>query len=108
MTATNAGSGTSSRDVMVWIEGGDGTITRGHAESVSGNGACVRLDGAPAFASGGEVSLRLSYDRSAPSLALRARVRFVRQAEGGFECGLEWTVRGPQRAELDAWLSSAA
>ena len=108
MTATNAGSGTSSRDVMVWIESSDGTITRGRAESVSSNGACVRLDGAPAFQSGAEASLRLSFDRNAPSLALRARVRFVRQAEGAFECGLEWTVPGSQRAELDAWLSSAA
>jgi hypothetical protein len=108
MTATNAGSGKTDREVMVWIESGDGSITRGRAESVSGSGACVRLDGAPAFASGGEVSLRLSFDRDAPTVGLRARVRFVRQGEGGFECGVEWTVAGPQRAELEAWLSSAA
>jgi hypothetical protein len=108
MTATNAGEGQSNRDVMVWIESGEGPIARGHAESVSSNGACVRLDGAPAFEAGAEVSLRLSFDRNAPSLALRARVRFVRRSEGRVECGLEWTVRGPERAELEAWLSSAA
>src|SRR5262245_38126675 len=108
MTATNAGSGTTNRDVMVWVESGDGSITRGHAESVSTSGACVRLDGAPTFESGGEVGLRLSFDRDAPSLGLRAHVRFLRQAEGRFECGLEWTLLGSQREELDAWLSSAA
>jgi PilZ domain len=108
MTATNAGEGLSNRDVMVWIESGDGSIARGHAESVSSSGACVRLDGAPGFESGAEVSLRLSFDRHAPSLALRARVRFVRRNEGRIECGLEWTVPARERTELEAWLSSAA
>src|SRR5262245_21606088 len=108
MTATNARQGLSNRDVMVWIENGDGSIARGHAESVSSSGACVRLDGAPRFESGAEVSLRMSFDRNAPSLALRARVRFVRRNEGHMECGLEWTAPGPERAELEAWLSSAA
>jgi hypothetical protein len=108
MTATNAGEGQSNRDVMAWIESGEGSIARGHAESVSSNGACVRLDGAPAFETGAEVNIRLSFDRNAPSLALRARVRFVRRNEGRVECGLEWSVPAPERAELEAWLSSAA
>jgi PilZ domain len=108
MTARDAGEGHSGPKAMVWIETGDGSIARGRAESVSGSGACVRLDAAPAFDSGAEVSLRMAIDRTAPTVALRARVRFVRQADGAFECGLEWMVSAPQRAEFDAWLSSAA
>ncbi len=108
MTASNAGQGHSGRKAMVWIETGDGSIARGRAESVSGSGACVRLDAAPAFDLGAEVSLRMALDRNALALALQARVRFLRKAEDAFECGLEWTVSEPQRAALDAWLSSAA
>lgn len=108
MTAMNAGEGHSNRTVLVWIENGDGSIARGHAESVTSTGACVRLDGTPAFEAGADVALRICFDRGAPTLALRARVRFLRNAEGTVECGLEWTVPAPERAALEAWLASAA
>jgi hypothetical protein len=107
MTATDAGEGHSGRNAMVWIESGDGSIARGRAESVSGSGACVRLDAVPAFDSGAEVSLRVALESNAPTLGLRARVRFLRQVEDAFECGLEWLGSAPQRAALDAWISAA-
>ncbi len=108
MTATNAGKGDTDRTVMVWIENPEGSITRGLAESVTSSGACVRLAETPAFDAGAEVALRICFERGAPTVALRARVRFVRGAEGYLECGLEWTASPLQRAALDAWLASAA
>ncbi len=108
MTAAKAGEGHSNRTVLVWIENRDGSIARGTAESVTSSGACVRLDGTPAFEAGADVALRICFERGAPTLALRGRVRFVRKAEGTVECGLEWTAPAPERAALEAWLASAA
>jgi hypothetical protein len=93
---------------MVWIENGEGSIARGVAESVTGSGACVRLTETPAVETGQEVALRISFERGAPTVALRARVRFVRNEQGTVECGLEWIAPAPPRAVLDAWIASAA
>jgi hypothetical protein len=108
MTATNAGEGHSDRTVMVWIENGEGSIARGLAEAVTSTGACVRLTETPAFDAGQDVALRICFERGAPTVALRARVRFVRNAQGAVECGLELIASAPQRATLEAWITSAA
>ncbi len=102
MTAANAGEGQSDRTVMVWIEDGEGSIARGVAQSVTSSGACVRLTGTPALETGQEVALRICFERGAPTVALRALVRFVRNTQGTFECGLEWTAPAPPRAVLDS------
>jgi len=108
MTAMNAAEGHSERTVMVWIENREGAIARGVAESVTSSGVCVRLADAPAFEVGHDVSLRICFERGTPTVALGARVRFVRNTTGTPECGLEWTALAPQRAALDAWISTAA
>jgi hypothetical protein len=108
MTAKNDGEGHSERTVMVWIESREGAIARGVAESVTSSDACVRLADTPAFEVGQDVSLRICFERGTATVALEARVRFVRNTNGTPECGLEWSALAPQRAALDAWISSAA
>ena len=102
MAAANAGEGHSDQAVMVWIENGEGLIARGLSESVTSSGACVRLAEAPDFNAGDDVALRICLERGAPTVALQARVRFVRNAEGTVECGLEWTTPTPEGAALDS------
>ncbi len=108
MAAAKAGEGSSGRTVMVWIENAEGAIVRGEAESVTSSGASVRLAEAPSFEAGHEVALRLCFERGAPTVALRGRVRFVRSTDGAIECGLEWTPSASQGAALSAWITSAA
>lgn len=89
--------------VPVWIENRDGTIVRGTAESVSANGAHVRLVGTPRFGEGEGVALRMSVHPGSPTVAATARVSWIRSDDGPAECGLEWTSR---EVSLDEWLVS--
>jgi hypothetical protein len=94
--------------VMVWIEDGTGTITRGQADSVTAEGLSVRLAEPPGFGREDEVAVRICFDRGAPTVAATACVAWLRAGEGVVECGLRWTEPAEQRAALDAWLAHAA
>jgi hypothetical protein len=73
------------------------------AESVTAEGARVRLPIDPGFEEGTPVALRLALDPERPTVAATARVSFVRGESDSMECGLEWTETP---ALLDAWLAS--
>jgi len=90
---------------LVWIEDGAGAIVRGQAESVSRRGASVVLAEVPTFTPGDQVSLRIAFERGAPTVAAAARVVAVRNGEGSPLCALEWS--GSVSA-LESWLRHAA
>ena len=104
MQAASAVAVESERTVRIWIEERDGSIARGSATAVTAGGTRVRLDAKPGFDSGHEVSLRLCFQPGAPSVAMSARVAWVRSAGATNECGLEWTGSAEQRAALAPWL----
>jgi hypothetical protein len=92
--------------VMVWIEDGTGTITRGHVDAASAQGACVRLPGRPGFGEGDEVAVRICFEMGAPTVATRARVGGLRDAGDVVLCDLEWTA--PADSDFEAWPAHAA
>jgi hypothetical protein len=106
MLAASAVDAESNRTVTVWIEDVAGAIARGVAVSVTTGGTRVRLAAKPAFAEGDAVSLRLSLQPGAPTIAMTARVAWVRCAGVANECGLEWTGSGEQRIALAGWLAA--
>jgi hypothetical protein len=91
------------RPMAVWIEDGEGTIVRGVTESVTTEGARVRLAARPAFGQGAGVALRICFDPEGPTVATTARVSWVRSEAGRAECGLEWTGL---HGTLEEWLVS--
>jgi hypothetical protein len=93
---------------MVWIEDGAARISRGEADTVTSEGLQVRLAEAPEFDAGDEVAVRLSFQRGAATVAVTARVAWVRGAAGQVECGLQWSTPPSERRDLEAWLSKAA
>lgn len=94
--------------VMVWIEDGTGTIARGQADSVSADGACVRLAERPDFGEGDEVAVRISFERGAPTVATTARVSGLRADADAVQCDLRWTAPADERSAFDAWPAHAA
>lgn len=96
-------SGEGQEPVRVWIENGEGSISRGLVEVLSENGAVVRLVGAGSVASGDETTVRIALDRASPAMSGTARVRWVRPEGESSKCELEWTHSGPEREQL-AWL----
>jgi PilZ domain len=107
-TRNRAAEPHTDRRAMVWFEDRSGAIARGLADAVTLSGALVRLAEKPGFDTGEELTLRICFERDAPTLATTARVRWLRASEGAVECELEWTAPASQRAALEAWLSSAA
>lgn len=93
---------------IVWIEDALSRIARGEAHSVTSEGLRVRLADAPGFAPGDEVTLRVSFERGAPTIATTGSVRLVERGAGGIEVGLVWSAPKGARRELDAWLARAA
>ena len=93
---------------MVWIEDGAARISRGEAETVTSEGLQVRLSEAPGFGQGDEVAVRISFQRGAPTVAVTARVAWVRGTAGQVECGLQWSTPPSERRDLEAWLAKAA
>jgi len=85
---------------MVWIEHDDGSIARGLIAVLSVDGALVWLRGAGAVMAGHEVAVRIAFSRSAPTLAARGRVKWVRRIDETAECELEWTHQGWEREQL--------
>ena len=71
-------------------------------------GLQVRLSEAPGFGQGDEVAVRLSFERGAATVAVTARVAWLRGAAGQVECGLEWSTPPSERKDLEAWLAKAA
>jgi hypothetical protein len=96
------------QSVMVWIEDGTGRITRGQADSVSGEGACVRLAEKPDWGEGDEVAVRISFERGTPTVGATARVGAIRPGAGEVLCDLRWNAPADQRSALDEWLAHAA
>jgi len=101
--ATSVIGGDAQEPVRVWIENGEGLISRGLVEVLSESGAVVRLIGAASVSSGDEATVRIAVNRTAPVMGGTARVRWVRPAGETSECELEWTHSGPEREQL-AWL----
>jgi hypothetical protein len=97
-----------AQTVMVWIEDGTGAIARGHADSVSAEGARVRLAETPDFGEGDEVDVRICFERGAPTVATTARVGGLHTDEDGVMCDLLWTAPTAGRSAFDAWPAHAA
>jgi len=93
---------------MVWIEDRSTRISRGQAAVVTSEGMQVKLSEAPAFGRGDEVAVRLSFERGTATVAVSARVAWVRGALDQVECGLNWSTPPSERRDLDAWLTKAA
>jgi hypothetical protein len=93
---------------LVWIEDDTARISRGEAETVTSEGLQVKLAEAPGFGQGDEVAVRISFQRGAATIAVTARVAWVRGAAGQVECGLQWSTPPGERRDLEAWLAKAA
>lgn len=93
---------------MVWIEDAAARISRGEADTITSEGLQVRLSEAPGFGQGDEVAVRLSFERGAATVAVTARVAWLRGAAGQVECGLQWSTPPSERRDLEAWLAKAA
>jgi hypothetical protein len=91
---------------MAWIEDGTGRIARGHVESASAQGACVRLPDRPAFAEGDPVAVRVCFAVGSPTVAATGRVSGIRASGDGFLCDLEWTAA--TQSEFESWPAHAA
>ncbi len=92
--------------VRAWVESPDGSIARGLAETLSEDGAVIRLTGAGPIDPESEVAVRLSFDPAAPTVGVGARVlRILRKGES-VECELAWTP-GPERTRLGTLVGSA-
>ena len=98
--AARAAGPDTTESVRVWIEDGRGSIARGLIEVISEDRAFVRLTEGASLGSGDEVAVRLSFDRSSPTLAATARVLWLRADGETWEAELEWTHTGPERARL--------
>ena len=92
--------------VMAWIEDGTGRIARGHVDSASAQGACVRLPERPAFGEGDEVAVRVCVQIGSPTIAATARVSAIRASGDGILCDLQWTAM--EDGEFEGWPAHAA
>jgi hypothetical protein len=92
--------------VMAWIEDAAGRIARGHVDSASAEGACVRLPERPAFGEGDEVAVRVCVEIGSPTVGARARVSAIRASGDGFSCDLRWTAITD--SEFEGWPAHAA
>jgi hypothetical protein len=86
--------------IRIWVESGDGSISRGLIDLLSTDGACVRLISAAPLRLGKDVAVRISFSRSTPTLGASARVLRLRPSGEITECELEWTHSGPGREQL--------
>lgn len=93
---------------LVWIEDDAGRISRGETDKITSEGLQVRLPDAPGFGQGDEVAVRLSFERGAATVAVTARVVWLRGAAGQVECCVEWSTPPSERRDLEAWLAKAA
>ncbi len=91
---------------MAWIEDATGRIARGHVDSASAQGACVRLPERPAFGEGDEVAVRVCFAVGSPTVGATARVGEIRASGDGFSCDLEWTA--VTDSEFESWPAHAA
>jgi hypothetical protein len=68
----------------------------------------IRIAEQPDFSQGDDVAVRVCFERGAPTVAVRARVDWLREDGDAVECELVWTAAAEERADLDAWLAHAA
>ena len=110
MPSANAAVTSHARKLsaLVWIEDRTARIARGEADTVTSEGLQVRLSETPGFGQGDEVAVRLSFQRGAATVAVTARVAWVRGGAGQVECGLQWSTPPSERRDLEAWLAKAA
>jgi hypothetical protein len=94
--------------VRVWIESDDGSIARGLVDVLSEDGAFLRLAGTALLAAGDDVSVRIAFSMSSPTLGAAARVLWIRPAGEESECEVEWTHSGPERERLASLVASLA
>jgi hypothetical protein len=92
--------------IRVWIEGRDGSITRGLVGILSEEGAFIRLTDPALVAVGEDVAVRIAVSRSSPTLGAAARVLSVQSSGAAPECELEWTHSGPERGQLAALVAA--
>jgi len=92
--------------VMVWIEDGTGKIARGHVDSASDQGACVRLPQKPGFVDGDQVAVRICFEVGTPTVATRARVSGLRESDDVVLCDLQWMATS--QSEFETWPAHAA
>jgi hypothetical protein len=92
--------------IRVWIERGDGSITRGLVGVLSEDGASIQLTGPASVAAGDDVAVRIAVSRSSPTLGAVARVLSIRSSGAAPDCELEWTHSGPEREQLAALVAS--
>jgi PilZ domain len=86
---------TRRQPVLVWIESDTGSIARGVAASLSDSGAEIKLADDCALMRGESVAVRLSFDRSSPTVEAAGRVAWIRGSGDKASCGLEWTAVPP-------------
>ncbi len=91
--------------VRAWVESADGSIVRGFAESLSEDGAILRLGGGTSLDAEAEVAVRLSFDPAFPTVGVGARVLRVLKKGENLECELAWTP-GPEKARLGTLVTS--
>ena len=92
--------------MRVWVENGSGLIARGLVDVISEDRAFIRLTEAASVGSGDEVAVRLSFDRNSPTLGATARVLWIRSEGEAWECEVEWTHSGPERARLGSLIAA--
>ena len=92
--------------VMAWIEDGSGRIARGHVDSASAQGACVRLPERPAIGEGDQVAVRVCVQTGSPTIGATARVIAIRASADGFLCDLQWTAM--EDSAFEGWPAHAA
>ena len=98
VSSESAGAGDS---VRVWVE--DGLV-----DVISEDRALVRLTGAASVNAEDRVAVRISFDPNSPTLGVAARVLSIRPEDGAWECELEWTHAGPERARLGSLIAALA
>jgi hypothetical protein len=92
--------------IRVWIERGDGLITRGLVGVLSEDGASIQLTGPASVAAGDDVAVRIAVSRTSPTLGAVARVLSVHSSGPTPDCELEWTHSGPEREQLAALVAA--
>ena len=102
---TMSSASESREPIRAWIESRDGAIVRGVVDVLAEDGAVILLADSDAIDAGDAVTVRLSFDRAAPTLASGALVLSIRAGEDASECEVEW-LPGPDGSRLASLVAS--
>jgi hypothetical protein len=81
--------------VRAWIESADGSIARGLVEELFERGAVIRLaNNAASLETAALVAVRLSFDPTAPTVEVFARVLRILPQGDASQCEVEWLPEG--------------